>query len=407
MEIQRQREEALKTKEEQEQAELEAIRRYKQEKEETLRRRRELEEQENQERLRIKRRDEQEEQERLRLIKIANEEALRLRQKLNELKEQESIRISKIRQMEEEEALRIQKLAEEEAAVMLQRLRAVEEEEAERRKQKRIKALEQELYQQKLRNLKRAELEAERLKSQHFKMINSKRLYTTYQVEYTTGLEGDYVEETLNDDDIDALGITEDELDLQCDELFMTAPIVFKPNKNSEIDMALAKLVRDLKITMPVVHVKESCYLIGSQRANLLLKRDQLLVKRGGGGASEPFQEFYLTNKRQLERGLVVFMIRSGESLEYVVDCLVNGKKIKNTAATSITRTSNGGRLSLTQRSPTTNRASLRSRLERSSAVGTTPTSGRLDMSPAERLYREQKDRIFGDLKKAILSKYF
>lgn len=186
----------------------------------------------------------------------------------------------------------------------------------------------------------------------------------------------------------------------------MTAPIVFKPNKNSEIDVALAKLVKDLKITMPVVHVKESCYLIGSQRVNLMLKRDQLLVKRGGGGASEPFQEFYLTNKKQLERGLVVFMIRSGESLEFVVDSLVNGKKILNTAAT-VTRTSNAGRLSLTQRSPTSNRASLRSRLERSSAVGTSTTSGRLDMSPAERLYRDQKDRIFGDLKKAILSKYF
>jgi hypothetical protein len=44
-----------------------------------MRRRRELEEQENIERIRIKKRDEQEEQERLRLIKIANEETLRLR----------------------------------------------------------------------------------------------------------------------------------------------------------------------------------------------------------------------------------------------------------------------------------------------------------------------------------------
>jgi len=197
--------------------------------------------------------------------------------------------------MEEEEALRIQKLAEEEAAVMLARLRAVEEEEAERRKQKRIKALEQELYQQKLKNLKRAELEAERMKSQHFKMINSKRLYTTYTVDYQTTYDNNgnggetFYDETLNEEDFDSLGITEDELDVQCDELFMTTPIVFKPNKNSEMDMFLAKFIKDLKITMPIVHIKESCYLVGSQKMNLVLKRDQLLVKRGGGGGSEQF----------------------------------------------------------------------------------------------------------------------
>lgn len=348
-----------------------------------------------------------EEQERLRLIKVANEEIIRLRQKLNELKEQESLKISKIRQMEEEEALRIQKLAEEEAAVMLARLRAVEEEEAERRKQKRIKALEQELYQQKLKNLKRAELEAERMKAQHFKLINSQRLYTTYNVEYTYE-DGLVNENILDENDFDNLGITEDELDLQCDELFMTPPIPFKPNKNNEIDQILVKLIKDLKITLPIVQINETCYLVGSQRINLLLKRDQLLVKRGGGGASEQFSEFYVTNKRQLERGLVVHMIKSGESLEYVVDCLVNGRKIKNTMATSITPSRASPRLSITQRSSNANRLSLKSRLDRSPVIGSgSSPSNRYDMSPAERQYREQKDRIFGDLKKAILAKYF
>jgi len=101
-------------------------------------------------------------------------------------------------------------------------------------------------------------------------------------------------------------------------------------------------------------------------------------------------------------------MIRSGESLEYVVDALVNGRKIKNTTASSITPTrTSGGRLSITQRSPNTNRMSLKSRLERSPALGSSTPTTRNDMSPAERSYREQKDRIFGDLKKAILTKYY
>lgn len=40
--------------------------------------------------------------------------------------------------------------------------------------------------------------------------------------------------------------------------------------------------------------------------------------------------------------------------------------------------------------------------------LGATSPGSRLEnMSPAEKSYREQKDRIFGDLKKAMLSKYF
>jgi hypothetical protein len=49
-------------------------------------------------------------------------------------------------------------------------------------------------------------------------MINSKRLYTGYSIEYASGYDLDTTqlnnEETLNEDDFDVLGITEDELDL-------------------------------------------------------------------------------------------------------------------------------------------------------------------------------------------------
>ena len=134
--------------------------------------------------------------------------------------------------------MRIAALAEEEANAMLARLKAVEEEEAERRKQKRIKRLEQELYQEKLKNLKRAETEAERLKQSHFNMINSKRMYS-YTLSYNEDNFVDDVDIAINDDEYETLGITEEELDLQCDELFLIPPIDFRPRKTNDADMMI------------------------------------------------------------------------------------------------------------------------------------------------------------------------
>lgn len=411
-EIQRQRDQAQKTKEEQELQEIETIKQYKLDREEALKRRRMLDEQEAAERLRIKKRDEEEETERLRLIKISTDMTLKYRQKLNELKEEESLKISMIRQMEEEEAVRMKKLVEEEASVMLTRLKAVEEEEAERRKQKRIKRLEQELYQEKLKNLKRAELEAEKLKNSHFKMINSKRVYTSTSYVGSLDYDQPFVSDSLEmpimmEDDLSSLGITEDEIDMQCDELFLQAPIEFKPKKNNEIDQILAKIIKDLNITIPIVNVKDSVYLVGSQRVNLIPKRDSLVVKRGGG--SQQFQEFYLLNKTQLQRSLVINMIKSGESLEHVVNCLVSGQKVRDTTAESTPSRNTNFRSSVSSRySPTSaGRPSLslmKGRPERLNWTSTYQTiaSRSGDMSPAEKKYREQKDKILNDLKSAM-----
>lgn len=239
------------------------------------------------------------------------------------------MKINKIRQLEEEEAIRVAKLAEEEAAAMLARLKAVEEEEAERRKQQRIRRLEQELYAEKLKNLKKAEYEAERLKQSHYNMINSKRMYTyTLDYESTADIFNDTLDYSYLNTSLEPLGITEEDLAMQCDELFLTSPIEFIPRKNSDIDILIANLIHDLQITIPIVHVSDSTYLVGSQRVNMMNKRDVLFVKRGV--STQTFQEFYLQNKHNLMRSLVIYMIKSGDSLEEVVDALVANKKIKN-----------------------------------------------------------------------------
>jgi hypothetical protein len=50
------------------------------------------------------------------------------------------------------------------------------------------------------------------------------------------------------------------------------------------------------------------------------------------GGGYESFQNYVPKNQRYFQKMLVVYMIKSGESLEKVVDCLVNNIKIKDIA---------------------------------------------------------------------------
>ena len=48
------------------------------------------------------------------------------------------------------------------------------------------------------------------------------------------------------------------------------------------------------------------------------------------GGGYESFENFVPKNLRNFEKMLAVYMIKSGESLENVVHCLVNNIKIKD-----------------------------------------------------------------------------
>ena len=61
---------------------------------------------------------------------------------------------------------------------------------------------------------------------------------------------------------------------------------------------------------------------------NCEIKRDVLMIRVGGG--FDKFFEWVPRNHRFLERSLVVHMIKSGESLEWVIEQLFNGKKILN-----------------------------------------------------------------------------
>lgn len=88
------------------------------------------------------------------------------------------------------------------------------------------------------------------------------------------------------------------------------------------------ELIKSLSVTIPILHIKERLYLIGHNRMTCDLRQDNLMVRVGGG--YEKFIDYVPKNHRYFERSLVVHMIKSGESLEGVVDALFNGRKLKN-----------------------------------------------------------------------------
>ena len=83
--------------------------------------------------------------------------------------------------------------------------------------------------------------------------------------------------------DEDLYGITEEEVDAQCDELFENTPIKFKPRKSDPVDQMIAAAIKANEVKVPVVWIKGNLYLVGNQRLNCEVKADKLLVRVGGG----------------------------------------------------------------------------------------------------------------------------
>ena len=58
-------------------------------------------------------------------------------------------------------------------------------------------------------------------------------------------------------DDTELLGLSEEELENQCDELFKDPPIKFKARKGNKLDEAIDKSIKALKFTIPIVAIKD------------------------------------------------------------------------------------------------------------------------------------------------------
>jgi hypothetical protein len=125
------------------------------------------------------------------------------------------------------------------------------------------------------------------------------------------------------------LGLDEQEVENQCDVVFADVIIPFNRRKGNEMDKIVADLLGKLGVTIPILHIKDNLYLIGSQRLNLQLNGDVLMIK-SQDGRLQRFVEYIPINHRFHEKNLVVQMMRSSQTLEWVVDALFNSRKIKS-----------------------------------------------------------------------------
>lgn len=73
----------------------------------------------------------------------------------------------------------------------------------------------------------------------------------------------------------------------QSQQLFQAAPIPFKARKSSPVDLELKRMVDEMNITIPIVWIQGSLYLVGSIKLHLHLKGEYVIAKIGGG-----FQKF-------------------------------------------------------------------------------------------------------------------
>jgi len=119
-----------------------------------------------------------------------------------------------------------------------------------------------------------------------------------------------------------------EEIERQCDELFGNeAPIKFKPQKGSELDARIAQLIKQENIRIPVIYLKDENYFIGSVKTQCILKSDNVIVRVGGGQYN--FEEWVPFNHRIFERTIVINMINSGQTMEWVLKQMIESKPIQ------------------------------------------------------------------------------
>lgn len=110
------------------------------------------------------------------------------------------------------------------------------------------------------------------------------------------------------------------------DELFKNEPIKFVARSNQKVDQELKKMIEAMNITIPIIWISKSLYLVGDKKINL--EKNGEFVTANIGGGYQNFEKYIQKNHKAFERAIVIKMIQSSESLEWVCEAIIEGTKI-------------------------------------------------------------------------------
>jgi hypothetical protein len=84
----------------------------------------------------------------------------------------------------------------------------------------------------------------------------------------------------------------------KCEEFFKDVPVEFKAKKGNRLEELIQKIVKKLNVTIPIIPIRGSLFLIGSIRSNCEIKLpDQVMIKVIGGTSQK--LEKYLTETQK------------------------------------------------------------------------------------------------------------
>ena len=78
-------------------------------------------------------------------------------------------------------------------------------------------------------------------------------------------------------------GVSDAEIEEQCHVLFDKPPIKFNYRKDNKVDHEIKQLIDELNITIPIIHIKGSLFLVGINKIHLEQKADYVIAQVGGG----------------------------------------------------------------------------------------------------------------------------
>jgi hypothetical protein len=97
----------------------------------------------------------------------------------------------------------------------------------------------------------------------------------------------------------------------KCEEFFKDVPIKFKAKKGNRLEEQMQKIIKKLNITIPIISIRGSLFLIGSIRSNCEIKLpDQVMIKVTGG-TSQKLEKYLAETQKEHQKTLWQYMVQS------------------------------------------------------------------------------------------------